>query len=171
MSPSWWDYGTQFKLNGSVPLPYETEVAFVLQNLPGLYRMSDYRIGLGGPAELASVEEQLGFPLATGEQIQLFPSGTGYYGERPDVSVIYSASTFLDNSTEFEPRLTQLDLRFAKIFNFGQARVRGWFDIYNVFNASAATRLSASYQAGGAFPRISDIMVGRLYRFGGQFDW
>ncbi len=171
MSPSWWDYGTQFKLNGSVPLPYETEVAFVLQNLPGLYRMSDYRIGQGGPAELASVEEQLGFPLATGEQIQLFPSGIGYYGDRPDISVVYSASTFLDNSTEFEPRLTQLDLRFAKIFDFGQARIRGWFDIYNVFNASAATRLSASYQAGGAFPRISDIMVGRLYRFGGQFDW
>ena len=171
VSPGWWRYGTQFKLNGSVPLPYETEFAFVFQNLPGLQRRSVYNAG-ADPAERAAIEAQLGRPMAVpSEEIALFPSGVGFYEDQPSSSLPYNGFTFLENSTQFEPRLTQLDLRFTKIVNVGGARVRAWFDIYNIFNSNDATNIVDNYVSGGLYPAISDIMNGRLFRFGGQFDW
>ena len=105
------------------------------------------------------------------EEIQLFPSGVGFYEDQPSSSLPYNGFTFLENSTEFEPRLTQLDLRFTKIVNVGGARIRAWFDIYNIFNANDATNMVNNYVSGGLYPAISDIMNGRLFRFGSQFDW
>ena len=155
-----WSAGTQLKLNGALPLPYETQVSFVFQNLPGLPWSSAYR-ALADPAERAAVEAQLGRPVAVGfETIQLFPAGSGT-----------TDSPFNRNiSTTYEPRLTQLDLRFSKIFQFGQARVRGWFDIFNIFNASSASNLVASYNP-DIYPRIAQVMGGRLFKVGGQFDF
>ena len=170
VSPGWWRYGTQFKLNGSVPLPYDTEFAFVFQNLPGLQRRSEYRAG-ADPAERAAIEAQLGRPMVGAELISLFPSGVGFYEDQPSSSLPYNGFTFLENSTQFEPRLTQLDLRFTKIVNVGGARVRAWFDVYNLFNSNDATNIVDGYVSGGGFPAISDIMNGRLFRFGGQFDF
>ena len=146
-----WSAGTQLKLNGALPLPYETQVSFVFQNLPGLPWSSAYR-ALADPAERAAVEAQLGRPVAVGfETIQLFPAGSGT-----------TDSPFNRNiSTTYEPRLTQLDLRFSKIFQFGQARVRGWFDIFNIFNASSASNLVASYNP-DIYPRIAQVMGGAV---------
>ena len=79
------------------------------------------------------------------------------------------------NASEFyEPRLTQLDLRFTKILQcgLGRARVRAWLDIFNVFNENSTSRIVANYTAPEfAYPRVSQVMVGRLLKFGGQFDW
>jgi len=37
------------------------------------------------------------------------------------------------NGAGYEDRLSQLDLRFAKNFRFGRARLQGQFDLYNAF--------------------------------------
>ena len=70
----------------------------------------------------------------------------------------------------YEPRLTQLDVRFTKILRVGGARFRGSFDIYNIFNANSASALQPNYNP-GAYPRVTQIMGGRILRFGGQFDF
>ena len=127
---------TQLKLNGSVPLPYDTEVSFVFQNLVGL------------PWESVTY--------------------------RPETEVSRGYRVQLNASEFYEPRLTQLDLRFTKILQcgLGRARVRAWLDIFNVFNENSTSRIVANYTAPEfAYPRVSQVMVGRLLKFGGQFDW
>ena len=156
-----WSAGTQLKLNGAVPLPYGTEVSFVFQNLAGLPWESIYQVG-ANPAERTAIEAQTGYPMVVGsEAIQLFPAGGG------------TATTFNFTGSEFyEKRLTQLDLRFSKIFEGGGARIRGWFDIFNVFNNASATGLVANYTSPTlAYPGLSRVMGGRLFRFGAQFDF
>ena len=69
----------------------------------------------------------------------------------------------------YEPRLTQLDVRFTKILNFGGAQVRGWIDLFNIFNANTVTSISDAY--GPVYPLVSGVMGGRLLKFGGQFDF
>ena len=72
-----WSAGTQLKLNGAVPLPYDTQVSFVFQNLAGLPWESLYQAGQN-PVERALIEQQIGRPMAvTQEEIQLFPPARG----------------------------------------------------------------------------------------------
>jgi hypothetical protein len=70
----------------------------------------------------------------------------------------------------FEDRITQLDLRLTKVFRFGGARVQGMADVYNIFNAAAATGVSTRY-AGPFWLFPYQIMGGRLFKFGATFDW
>lgn len=156
-----WSAGTQVKLHGAVPLPYDTEVSFVFQNLPGLPWESLYQAG-AAPDERARIEAQIGRPMVvTSEAIQLFPAGSGR-----------SATFNFIGSQFYEKRLTQLDLRFTKIFDARGARIRGWFDIFNIFNSASATGLVANYTSPSlAYPSLSRVMGGRLFKFGGQFDF
>ena len=75
-------------------------------------------------------------------------------------------------STLYEKRLTQLDVRFTKILRVGGSRIRAWFDIFNIFNHVSATNLVANYTAPGLpYPRVAQVMGGRLFKFGGQYDF
>ena len=72
-------------------------------------------------------------------------------------------------STLYEKRLTQLDVRFTKILRVGGSRIRAWFDIFNIFNHVSATNLVANYTAPGLpYPRVAQVMGGRLFKFGGH---
>ncbi len=161
-----WSAGTQLKLNGAVPLPYDTQLSFVFQNLAGLPWESLYQAGQN-PVERALIEEQIGREMAvTQEEIQLFPAGTG------SASVTLGQTFNFTGSTLYEQRLTQLDLRFTKILRVGGSRIRAWFDIFNIFNHVSATNLVANYTAPGLpYPRVAQVMGGRLFKFGGQYDF
>ncbi len=161
-----WSAGTQLKLNGAVPLPYDTQLSFVFQNLAGLPWQSLYQAGQN-PVERALIEQQLGRGMAvTQEEIQLFPAGTG------SASVTLGDTFNFTGSTLYEKRLTQLDLRFTKILQVGGSRIRAWFDIFNIFNHVSATNLVANYTAPGlSYPRVAQVMGGRLFKFGGQYDF
>ena len=167
-----WAAGTQFKFNGAIPLPYDTQFSFVFQNLAGLPWESFYRAG-ANPAEKAAIEAQIGHPMAVAsETIQLFPAGEGVggiAGSAPSSITRGSTAFFFTGSPLYEPRLTQLDVRFTKILNFGGAQVRGWIDLFNIFNANTVTSISDAY--GPVYPLVSGVMGGRLLKFGGQFDF
>ena len=118
----------------------------------------------------AFAEAMLGRPVAVGEEnVQLLPAGTGFFTSYPTTSAAVASQTFNTISTQHEPRLNQLDLRFTKIINFSGARVRAWFDIFNIFNANYVSFVDDNYADN--FPRITQIMNGRLFKVGGQFDW
>ncbi len=161
-----WSAGTQLKLNGAVPLPYDTQVSFVFQNLAGLPWESLYQAGQN-PVERGFIEQQIGRPMAvTQEEIQLFPAGTG------SASVTLGDTFNFTGSSLYEKRLTQLDVRFTKILRVGGSRIRAWFDIFNIFNHVSATNLVANYTAPGLpYPRVAQVMGGRLFKFGGQYDF
>jgi len=157
-----WIAGTQLKFNGAIPLPGDTEFSFVFQNLAGRPWESIYQAG-ADPTERAAIESQIGHPMVVGsEEIDLFPSGSGSDTNGPD-------SFFFTGSEFYEPRLTQLDLRFTKIIRMGGARVRAWIDLFNIFNANSASNINGNY--GDVYPRVAQIMGGRLFKIGGQFDF
>ncbi len=165
-----WGPGTQFKLNGAIPLPYDTQFSFVFQSLGGVPWESRYELGAGGAAEQAAIAAQVGHPLVEGDTIQLFPSGTGI-GSLTDLGGAVGGSVFYFTGSEFyEPRLNQLDVRFMKILNFGRTRVRAWVDLFNIFNANNVTSVTNRYNP-GVFPVVGGVMGGRLLKFGGQFDF
>jgi hypothetical protein len=65
--------------------------------------------------------------------------------------------------------LQQLDMRFMKTFRFGNKRLQGLVDIYNLLNSSAVTTINQSYGANWLKPQA--IVNARYLRFGGQFDF
>jgi hypothetical protein len=79
-------------------------VGAVYQNLPGIPIAASY------VANNAQIAPSLGRNLAAG----------------PNATVVID---LIPPNTEFDDRLTQVDLRFAKVVRLGRARVRGMFDI------------------------------------------
>ena len=145
--------GTQFKLSGLYPFPYDINVSATFQNLPGTPQA----------ATLAAGNAQISQSL--GRNLSGCPA-TGACTATRTIDIVPFQEIF-------EDRITQLDLRLTKVFRWGKARVQGMMDVYNVFNAAAATGVSASYPAAAPafwlFPY--QIMGGRLFKFGAQFDW
>lgn len=74
--------------------------------------------------------------------------------------------------TEFGDRVSQLDLRIGKRVTIGRARVRGQFDIYNLFNTATILAQSTDYGSdGSSWQRPTSILGGRLVKFGVQFEY
>lgn len=139
-----WSAGTQVKLNGVYPLPYGIESSFTFQNLAGVPLAAAWAV----PNATILSSSTLGRSLSSGGSV--------------DVQLIPSSNAYL-------ARVTQLDLRFAKLFQFGGGRVRGTFDIYNL--ANTATILSVVTSYGPAWQRPSTVQGGRLFKFGAQVDF
>jgi hypothetical protein len=129
---------TQIKLNGSYPLPGETFVSVVLQNLPGVQRLAELAV----PA--AEIAQSLGRPLAGNARTATVP--------------------LLAPQSEFEDRITRLDMRVSKIVRVGQrVRVQGNLDIYNVLNSSSILTLTNAYGPRWLVPTA--IIEPRIFQF------
>jgi hypothetical protein len=68
-----------------------------------------------------------------------------------------------------EDRLSQLDLRIAKSIRIGGARLQASVDIFNVFNASTILLTNPNY--GPQFLRPLEVLPGRFFKIGAQFDF
>jgi hypothetical protein len=82
-------------------------------------------------------------------------------------------STTLSGS-DYGDRLNQFDLRFSRIFKFGErGTLDANFDIYNAFNSDAVLTESATYAGanGGAWLLPTSVIVGRIIKFGGRWDF
>jgi hypothetical protein len=145
--------GTQFKLSGLYPFPYGVNVAATFQNLPGTPQAA---LWTAGNAFIAP---------ALGRNLSDCPA-VGACTATRSIDIVPLQDIF-------EDRITQLDLRLTKVIRLGHARVQGMAEVYNVFNAAAATGVSPSFPAAAPafwlFPY--QIMGGRLFKFGAQFDW
>ncbi len=140
----------QFKFNGSYPLPWQgIQLSGVFQNMPG--------------------------PSYGANGIFFFGQGMnrGFSGG-------YAFLPMVEPYSLFEDRFTQVDLRVAKIFRIGDSgRVRIDFDLFNLFNSRAILGVGSTYgvvfhpgQAPGAsWRQPSQILGGRMFRFGGQVDF
>jgi hypothetical protein len=135
-----WSADTQFKISGTIPLPYQFYTAITYQNLPGIpyYGSAVYTN--------AQIAPSLGRNLAAGANstvtIDLIPP-----------------------MTQFEDRIQQMDVRFAKTFAVNRTKVEPELDIYNLFNASPI--LSENYNYGTtAWRTPTQILAGRLFKVG-----
>ena len=103
---------TNASVFGSYAFPYDIEVAASFFVRPGVVREAIYIV----PDE--HVQAALGRPSTLGTvSLNVIPPGTN-----------------------FGDTLHQLDLRLAKILEFGGSNLRASFDIYNVFNGNAVSR-------------------------------
>jgi hypothetical protein len=142
-------YQSQFKVNGSYPLPWQLHVSGVFQSLPGV------PIDASVVATNAQVAAALGRPLAACS------------GRVPCTAT--ATLVALEPNTMFEDRLNQLDLRLTRSLTIGRAQVRAMFDIYNVFNAG--TVLGSNSRYGTAWLTPTAILGGRTLKFGGHFEF
>jgi Carboxypeptidase regulatory-like domain len=133
------------KLVGVYPLPWQgVQFAATFQSLPGP------QITAARTYTNAEIQPSLGRPLATGI------AGT-------------ATVPLIQPGTMYDERLYQLDLRFSKIFRFGQQRLQANVDIYNAGNASSILSNNLTY--GQNWLRPTGILQGRLVKFGAQFDF
>ena len=138
---------TNASVFGSYTFPYDIELAASFFVRPGVARQAIYQI----PA--ADVLAALGRAPTLGS----------------------AATNVIPPGTEFGDTLHQLDLRFAKILDFGGSNFRASFDIYNVFNANAVSREQWGFipGAGGADAWLTPIGLqpGRLLKVSFQYNF
>jgi hypothetical protein len=137
---------SQVKLLGSYSLPWGIQAAATFQSLPGPNITANF------VATNAQVAPSLGRNLSssTTATINIVPPGL-LYGDR----------------------LNEFDLRFSKAIKLGgTVNLRGIFDIYNLFNASPALSVNNTYGTNGAvWQNPTQILAGRLFKFGAQMDF
>ena len=139
-----WSGQTQLKLFGAFPLPWGMQASGTFQNLSGIPIQAAYA------ASNAVIFPSLGRNLSA--------------GATSNVTV-----NLIEPFTMFEDRLNQVDARLAKMFRVGRYRIQGMLDVYNVLNANTILVINQTY--GPAWLRPQQILDGRLFKIGGQFDF
>ena len=138
---------TNISVSGSYTFPYEIDISAAFFSRPGPRREAIYRV----PSE--DVVAALGRPA-------LVPGGV--------------SMNILPPGTVFGDTLTQLDLRVAKVFDFGiGGNVRASFDIYNLFNANAVSREQQAFVPGatGVYLTPIGLQPGRLAKISFQYNF
>jgi hypothetical protein len=138
-------YQAQVKAFITYPLPlWNLRTSATFQSLPGPEITAQY------VAPNAVIAPSLGRNLAAGSggtaTIDLIPFGT-LYGER----------------------LYQTDFRLAKTIRIGRTHVDAAMDVYNLLNAS--TVLSYNTRYGPSWLAPTQILPGRMFKFGGQLNF
>ena len=141
---------TQYKFSGVYPLPYDLQVSATYQNLAGIPQGATY--------------------VATNAQV--LPSLGRNLGACGAAATCTSTvtMTIMEPNTRYEDRLQQVDLRFTRIFHIGRGTVQGQFDVYNALNASTITAETTRFGT-SAWLQPSQILGGRLFKFGAQIDF
>ena len=142
-------YVTQFKINGSTPLPWDFQAAAVYQNIPG----PNYTASVTYSS--AQIAPSLGRPLA---------------GSTANVTidVLRPWSMFLDK------RINQVDARLSRIFTMGRWKVQANADVYNLLNASPVLYPNGTYGnygTGTGWLRPNQILNPRIFKFSAQVDF
>lgn len=139
-----WSSMTQLKFLAVYPLPWDIQTSAIVQNVPGIPIRASYVV------PNAAIAPSLGRNLS---------------GGRRNVTI-----DLIPVNSQFEARLTQVDLRFSRLFRLtGTGRLRGSLDIINVFNASMPLRTTPTY--GPAWMNIAQALNGRLLKIGAQLDF
>jgi hypothetical protein len=133
------------KLLGVYPLPWgDVQLAATFQSLPGPQILASRSYSN------AEILPSLGRNLATGA------NGV-------------AAVQMIEPGTRYDERLYQLDLRASKVFRMGRSRVQANVDLYNAANAGSILSINTTY--GPNWLRPTNVLQGRLLRFGGQLDF
>jgi hypothetical protein len=79
----------------------------------------------------------------------------------------------IEPGTEYGEHLNQFDFRVSKRVGFGRYRVRVDADLYNVFNSNWPFTVNNTFAttATNQWLRPTNVLQGRLFKIGGQFDF
>lgn len=147
-----WMAGTQFKMNFVYPLPWGIQVAANYQNLPGVPIL----------ATRTFTNEEIAPSL--GRNLSACPAATGACTATVTLAMIPTNA-----DTQYEDRLQQVDVRISKGLKIFGTKVRGSFDVYNLFNTATITGRNNTY--GPAWGTVQSILFGRLMKVGGTVEF
>jgi hypothetical protein len=141
-------FQADIKALGSYPLPWwGLTASATLQNRPGPQILARYTV-------TSAQAQNLGRPLGIGT----------------------AAAQLIAPGTQYGNRVTQVDLRFGKIFRVQRTRVQAAVDIFNVVNSSGVLTLNTTYAVptqttANPWLTPTQILQGRLVKFGVQVDF
>jgi hypothetical protein len=136
---------TQIKLGGSYRLPWNIQIAGTLQS----FRSND--ITASATFTNAQIQPSLRRPLTTGSTATI---------------------SLIEPDTIYNPRFTQLDLRFARTFTAGRWRMKGMVDLYNALNINTVLDVNNTYGTNGAAWLVpTEIAQARFIKVGAQLDF
>jgi hypothetical protein len=138
-------YLPQYKFGGSYTFPLGIQFSGTLQSFAGP------PIQANATFTNAQVQPALGRPLSQGTTVTI---------------------PLLEPNTLYNDRVTQLDLRVAKIFQVRGYRMKGMIDVFNVGNNNTITNVNNTYGTTGAAWRVpTAISLARLVKVGVQVDF
>jgi hypothetical protein len=163
-------YLAQFKLFGTYLLPGDVQVSANFQSVPGApvnssVYWSGGSLALGTPPTNAAgfTVNETAVYNATAAEI------AASLGRAPSGGVRTVAIPVGLPWTLFEDRINQLDIRALRGFRIKRARVEGTVDVFNVFNTAAV--LNETTVIGAAFRRPTQILQGRMVKFGAKLNF
>jgi hypothetical protein len=149
-----WAAATQVKFSVVYPLPWNLQTSAIFQSLPGFPITASY------VASNAEIKPSLRRNLSA------CPNQTAATCNQTVVVDLIQPNTLFDD------RIQQLDFRVSRIFAMGKIKLRGNFDVYNVFNASTVLNENTRYTAtNNQWLNAIQIMGGRLFKFSGQLTF
>jgi hypothetical protein len=139
-------YQTQAKLSAAYTIKYDVQLSGTFQSYPGPQILANWV----APASVATTNGgTLGRPLSGGVSsvtIPLIPPGT-LYGDRRN----------------------QTDIRIARNFKINGKRLQVLWDLYNVMNSNSVVNQNNTY--GGRWQEPTNIVIGRFFKLGAQFNF
>jgi hypothetical protein len=145
-----WSASSQGKFMVVYPLPWDIQTSAIYQNSAGIPIAANLVVAN------AAIRPSLGRNLSA-------------CGAAATCNANVTVPLIAPN-TLFAPRLQQVDLRLSRLFRFGaNARLRANIDIYNAFNASNVLNMNPTY--GATWQNVTQILSGRLFRLGAQYDF
>jgi hypothetical protein len=149
-----WKGQLQAKATIVYPLPwYGLRASAVYQNISGVPILANWTV------TNAAVAPTLGRNLSS-------------CGTAAVCNATVSVSNLFEPNTLFESRLQQVDLRFSKVFRFGGRHITGNLDVYNLFNANTILNRNNTYSpSGSTWGTPSDVLAGRLFKFGAEISF
>jgi hypothetical protein len=144
-----WSAATRFRGLFIYPLPWDLQASVIYQDIPGIPITATY------VATNAEIARSLGRNLGQCR-------GAATCNANVTIDLIPPEAMY-------EDRLRQVDIRFTRTFRTGKSRIRGNFDVYNIFNASNVLRITDRW--GPSWLNAVQIMGGRLMKVGAQVDF
>jgi hypothetical protein len=68
-------------------------------------------------------------------------------------------------------RITQFDLRLAKVFKYGRSRTVVGLELHYVLNANAVLTYNNTFVPGGPWLQPLAVLTPRLLKISAEFDW
>jgi hypothetical protein len=159
-------YRKNFKLAGSIPLPWGVALSGVLQSNAGISNRNMSATTAGGmymglvrgstvyPASCPS-------PCPVGQVIM--PTAT--FGQ-PSMNV-----QLIDGDALFTERINQLDFKVSRTFRAGRISMTPTFEVFNINNSDAVISYVSTNVLVASYLRPNSIMQPRFYGFGFVTRW
>jgi hypothetical protein len=140
-------FKTTVKASAAYSFPYDVQLSASFSSIPGPGVRADYTV-------------------------------TSAIAGRPIIESTTGVATTIVNLVEpnslFLPYQNRLDMRIGKTFKLDRAKIQGFADVFNVFNAGTAMSVNQTYgavAATNAWMTPTSIMQGRFVRFGMQMNF